>query len=80
MISGVLITILGESFLFGSLGILIWAILFFTGNTVYFHYFEEMGLEKRFGKEYIEYKKHVPMWLPTFRPWKKMYGKAPTRG
>lgn len=22
------------------------------------------GLEKRFGEEYLEYKKHVPMWLP----------------
>jgi len=45
-------------------GILVWAALFFVINTVYFHYSEEKGLESRFGDEYLEYKKHVPMWLP----------------
>jgi hypothetical protein len=30
---------------------------------------EEKGLEKRFGPEYIEYKKHVPRWFPRTTPW-----------
>ena len=70
MISGVLIVLLGESIMFGSPGIFLWAITFFVANTIYFHFSEEKGLEKRFGEEYLEYRKHVPMWLPRLKPWK----------
>jgi len=28
---------------------------------------EEPELEKRFGKEYLEYKKRVPMFIPWFK-------------
>ena len=38
--------------------------LILAANTVYSHYSEEKGLDERFGAEYLEYKKHVPMWLP----------------
>ena len=41
MISGVLVTLLGESILFGSIDILIWFIAFFIGNTLYFRFSEE---------------------------------------
>jgi protein-S-isoprenylcysteine O-methyltransferase Ste14 len=71
MIAGVLTVLLGISLLFGSPGILIWATLFFAGNTLYFHYVEEKGLEKRFGEEYVDYRKNVPMWLPRLRAWRK---------
>jgi protein-S-isoprenylcysteine O-methyltransferase Ste14 len=74
MISGVLIALLGESVLLGSLGIFLWKIIFFAANTIYFHYSEEKGLEKRFGDEYLEYREHVPMWLPRLRPWHKPGG------
>jgi len=70
MISGVLITLLGEALVLGSAGILIWAVIFFVANTLYFHYSEEKGLEKRFGDEYLEYKKQVPMWVPRRTRWK----------
>ena len=29
--------------------------------------FEENDLEKRFNEEYLEYKKRVPKWIPSFR-------------
>jgi protein-S-isoprenylcysteine O-methyltransferase Ste14 len=29
---------------------------------------EEPGLEKRFGSEYIDYKKNVPRWIPRLKP------------
>jgi protein-S-isoprenylcysteine O-methyltransferase Ste14 len=45
------------------------ALLFFVINTIYFIYSEEPGLEKRFGAEYLEYKKNVPRWFPRFKPW-----------
>lgn len=69
MITGVLIVLLGEAFLLGSLGIFTWAMVFIVVNWLYFHYSEEKGLETRFGETYLEYKRNVPMWLPRLRPW-----------
>jgi protein-S-isoprenylcysteine O-methyltransferase Ste14 len=69
MISGVLMTLLGESVAFGSIGIFIWFLLFFIVNHIYFICSEEPGLEKRFGGEYLIYKKNVPRWIPRLQPW-----------
>jgi len=69
MISGVLMTQLGESVVFGSPGIFILFLLFFIVNHIYFIYSEEPGLAKRFGQEYMVYKKNVPRWIPRLRPW-----------
>lgn len=65
-----LITIqIGEALLFASWGIAVLALFFFVLNTIYFIYSEEPGLEKRFGREYVEYKKNVPRWIPRLKPW-----------
>ena len=69
MITGVLTCLLGESCLFHSFPILAWALVFFLVNTTYFILSEEPGLEKRFGDEYLEYKKNVPRWIPRLKPW-----------
>jgi len=69
MISGVLMTLLGESVVFGSPGIFILFLLFFVVNHIYFIYSEEPGLARRFGEEYLTYKKNVPRWIPRLRPW-----------
>jgi protein-S-isoprenylcysteine O-methyltransferase Ste14 len=69
MISGVLITLLGETLIFGSFGLLIWFALFFIINTAYFITSEEPGLEKRFGEDYRVYKRNVPRWIPRLKPW-----------
>jgi len=70
MILSVLIVLLGEALLFASSWIALEAGLFFVINSLYFGYSEEPGLEKRFGEEYKEYKKHVPRWIPRRTPWK----------
>lgn len=70
MIQGVLFVLIGEAMFFASSNIGIEALLFFVINTVYFILFEEPGLVRRFGDEYIEYKKHVPRWIPRTKPWK----------
>ena len=67
MIIGVFFILLAESILFKSLGIFIWFIVFLLGNIVYIPIVEERGLEKRFGKVYMDYKHHVPRWIPRFR-------------
>ena len=69
MISGVLLNLLALSFTFQSNGILIWFGIFFLMNNIYFILREEPDLEKRFGEEYLDYKKHVPRWIPRLRGW-----------
>ena len=71
MISGVLFILLGETVASGSAGVLLWFLGFLVGNGVYFVLSEEPGLEKRFGKEYEEYKGNVPRWVPRLTPWKR---------
>lgn len=69
MILSLIIVQVGEALLFGSWGIALLALLFFIINTVYFIYSEEPGLVRRFGDEYIVYKKNVPRWVPRLKPW-----------
>jgi protein-S-isoprenylcysteine O-methyltransferase Ste14 len=69
MILSLIIVQVGEAILFASYGIALLAGLNFVINTVYFIFSEEPGLEKRFGKEYAEYKKNVPRWIPRLKPW-----------
>ena len=70
MISGVCLILLGESIGFASLPILGWAIIFILANAIYMPLFEEPSLAKRFGDEYLEYRRNVPRWRPMLRPWK----------
>lgn len=69
MICGAIFILIGESLVFGSFPLLVWTILFFLMNAVYFPLFEEKALEKKFGKEYTDYKNNVPRWLPRLKPW-----------
>jgi len=68
MISGVLLIILGESIVFGSLIVFGWFAPFFIVNIAYFRFSEEPGLVKRFGEDYIRYRSNVPSWIPRLRP------------
>lgn len=71
MISSVLIILLGEALIFSSIELFALFIFFFILNHIYFVYSEEPGLIKRFGNDYIEYKKNVPRWIPHLTPWEK---------
>lgn len=64
MITAVLSMLTGEAILFRSPALAAYTILFFLLNCLYFSMVEEKELEKRFGREYIEYKKATPRWLP----------------
>lgn len=68
MISGVFFILLGEFLSVGSPKLFIWATCFLVINTVYFIFSEEPGLEKRFGEQYVIYRKNVPMWIPRLTP------------
>jgi protein-S-isoprenylcysteine O-methyltransferase Ste14 len=70
MITGALSMLLAETLLLKSWPIFLWLLVFFLLNSVYFPLVEERSLEKRFGADYLEYKKHVPRWIPRLTPWK----------
>ena len=71
MILGVVDLLLFESALFASMPFLLWAIVFFVANIIYFKIFEEKELIKRFGTEYENYKYEVPMLFPKFTTYNK---------
>src|SRR5512139_3429989 len=56
MISGVAAMLLGETLLWGSLALGVWAFAFILINHAYFIWSEEPGLERRFGESYQIYK------------------------
>lgn len=64
MITGVLAILTAEALLLNTIYVFYWAVIFFLINCIYFKLFEEKQLEKKFGEEYLVYKKNVPMWLP----------------
>ena len=69
MITGVHLVLLGEAFLTASLPLFG---LFLVGgliNAVYIPLSEEPGLAKRFGDDYLNYKRNVPRWVPRLTPW-----------
>ena len=70
MVLGEILIQAGGAILFASDGIAVFAVLYFILHTVYFLRVAEPNLEKRFGRDYIDYKKHVARWIPKLRQWK----------
>lgn len=64
MISGVATILTGEALATGSWRLALWAGIFVVINHAYFLLIEEPGLESRFGKSYLDYKRSVPRWIP----------------
>jgi len=69
MHSGVFITLYGEGLLFGSVPILIFVTAVFVFHWFYIPLMEERWLKEKFGKEYLNYKRNVPAWIPRLSPW-----------
>jgi len=68
MLTGIYLLMFGIGFGIGSLSlILIFTPLFILVNTIELKIIEEPELEKRLGKEYLEYKKRTPMFIPRLR-------------
>lgn len=69
MISGVAMMLVGEALFHGSRVLAFWTLIFIAFNYLYFIEFEEPGLERRFGEDYVLYKASVPRWIPRLTPW-----------
>lgn len=68
MLTGVFILMIGFGILVGSISItFIAAPCFIVLSTFELKMIEEPELEKRLGKEYVEYKKKVPMFIPRIQ-------------
>lgn len=72
MVLGVLFTVLGESIVFGSMGVLLLFVVLWIGNHILFVRGEEPELTRKFGDDYIQYMKNVPRWIPRTTPWKSV--------
>ncbi len=69
MILGVFLMLLCESLVFRSPAVVAWLGIFVLANLVYIPFFEEKGLERRFGADYVTYTRHVLRWIPRPRGW-----------
>jgi len=68
MLLGWIIMLFGVGIMLNSISlILIFTPLFILLNVLYLKTIEEKEMEKKFGKEYCDYKKSVPMFIPRFR-------------
>jgi len=68
MLLGLFLLMLGLGVLFGSLSLIfIFTPLFILLNVLYLKAIEEKEMEKKFGEEYLEYKKKVPMFIPRLK-------------
>ena len=77
MISGVILVLLGESVLTASLPLFCWFLVVVVVNAVYIPLSEEPGLVKRFGEDYLTYKRNVPRWVPRWMPWNDGFRNQP---
>lgn len=67
MVLGNIVILFGVGILLSSFSLIfIFAPLFILLNFFYLKTIEEREMEKKFGQEYLEYKKEVPMFLPRF--------------
>jgi protein-S-isoprenylcysteine O-methyltransferase Ste14 len=69
MYFGLLLVIIGQALLFGSLGLLIYAVLIWAMPAAFVRWYEEPTLTRQFGAEYQAYRQAVPAWWPRLRPW-----------
>ena len=69
MITGVLCILLGEAAVTVSGWLLGWFAIFLTFQVIAIRFWEEPHLVKRYGNEYVEYRRNVPRWIPRISAW-----------
>lgn len=69
MITGVVCILLGEAAIAVSGWLLLWAVTFFAILAIFIRFWEEPHLVKRYGGEYVDYRRNVPGWVPRISAW-----------
>lgn len=67
MYIGVALAIVGQSIIFRSIHLAIYAALMLTIAHLFVVLYEEPALKRQFGESYEEYRRRVPRWIPTLR-------------
>jgi len=69
MITGVLCILLGEAAVTASGALLVWFAIFLAFQATAIRFWEEPHLVHRHGREYVDYKRNVPRWIPRLSAW-----------
>ncbi len=77
---GFLITLVAQTLLFGSLGLLEYTAAAWLVGAAGVHFYEEPVLARKFGAEYQAYRRAVPAWLPRLHPWTPVEQAPPAGG
>jgi protein-S-isoprenylcysteine O-methyltransferase Ste14 len=69
MYVGLLLAVLGQALLFGSVWLVVYAVLVWAAPAAFVRWYEEPTLVRRYGAAYEAYRRAVPAWVPRLRPW-----------
>jgi protein-S-isoprenylcysteine O-methyltransferase Ste14 len=69
MYFAVVTAVLGQAMIFGSLVLLIYALVVWAVMAAFVHWYEEPLLLERYGDDYQRYRQAVRAWLPRLHPW-----------
>ena len=70
MYVGVLIALIGEAVLFERRTMIVYLVIVWMVVNLFVCFYEEPTLTRRYGEEYLRFKRNVPRWLPRLRPWR----------
>jgi protein-S-isoprenylcysteine O-methyltransferase Ste14 len=70
MYCGVLMAIVGQALLFGTIGLLLYAAALWLLVHLWVISYEEPRLRATFGAAYDEFRASVPRWIPRLTPWR----------
>lgn len=63
--------IAGQALVFASVALGLYAVAFWAVVASFVRYYEEPTLRRRFGREYEDYVRAVPAWIPRLRAWRR---------
>ena len=69
MYFGLVLAIIGQALLFGSLPVLAYAVVAWAVPAAFVRWYEEPTLRRQFGADYNAYRQAVPAWWPRLHPW-----------
>ena len=69
MYVGVLVALAGEAVLFERRNLIVYLAIVWLATHLFVYFYEEPTLTRRYGDEYLRFKRNVPRWLPRLKPW-----------
>jgi protein-S-isoprenylcysteine O-methyltransferase Ste14 len=70
MYIGLIVVIVGQALLFGSLSLVVYAVIVWVVTASFVRWYEEPSLTRQYAHEYQAYRHNVRAWIPRLRPWR----------